>query len=132
MQRVVANELILRLRHFAVFPRVALHSFIMDLVDAWNSDRNEDPDEMPSAASVTRTVWEAAETNLMFIVPEDAGALTIADVLETAGKDCFGGHRWNDMEDYINRLTPRQRQQINLQEFTEILYDVLRDFGTPE
>jgi hypothetical protein len=36
------------------------------------------------------------------------------------------------MKDYINCLTPRQSEMMNLHDFTEILYAVLRDHGTPE
>lgn len=111
--------------------RIKLHRFIMQLVDAWNRDRQEDPEDMPTAVAVTKTIWAAEET-----VPSDlsdnANALRIADILEVQAKEFFGGHQWSEMEDYINRLTPDERALMNLEEFTGIFYDVLRDFGTPD
>jgi len=114
-------------------PRVFLHTFIMNLVDDWNRDRADSPDEkIPSAAEVTRTIWDAEETDRGACLNDDANSLTIADVLEAEAKEHFGGHQWQEMEDYINRLTPMEREMINLREFTEIFYAVLRGFGTPE
>src|SRR5207245_935549 len=107
-------------------PSMKLHTFILKLVDAWNSDRQEDPEGIPTAAEVTRTIWDAEETGRGACLSSDANALTIADVLEVEAKEHFGGRRWKEMEDYINRLTPGELQQINLQEFTGIFYDVLR------
>ena len=112
--------------------RVQLHYFIMKLVDQWNRDRDQDPQGIPTAAEVTKTIWAAEEVNCMFEVNEKSNALTIADAIETAGVECFGGQQWTEMEDYINRLSPEEREQINLQEFTGIFYDVLRDFGSPD
>ena len=111
---------------------VKLHSFIMQLVDDWNRDRAEDPEAMPSAARVTKMIWNAEETGQMASVRNSANSLTIADVLEVQAKEYFGGHHWQEMEDYINRISPAERQQMNLQEFVEIFYDVLCGCGTPD
>ncbi len=85
---------------------IRLHSFIMQVVDAWNKDRADDPKAMPSAARVTKTIWDAEETSRMASVRDSANSLTIADVLEAQAKEYFGGHHWQEMEDYINRLSP--------------------------
>lgn len=111
--------------------RVDLHAFIIRLVDDWNRDRAEDPGTMRSAVRVTKTIWAAEETTSAFL-NDDANSLTIADVLKHQAIEFFGGHQWREMEEYINRLPQQQREQMNLQEFTAIFYDVLRDFGTPD
>lgn len=110
---------------------IKLHSFIMRLVNQWNRDREQDSDGVPTAAEVTRTIWDAEET-IGADVSNNANSFTIADVLEVQAKEFFGGQHWDEMEDYINRLTPAERDEINLPEFTGIFYDVLRDFGTPD
>jgi hypothetical protein len=103
----------------------------MRLVNQWNRDREQDSDGVPTAAEVTRTIWNAEET-IGANVSNNANSLTIADVLEVQAKEFFGGQRWDEMEEYINRLTPAERDEINLPEFTGIFYNVLRDFGTPD
>jgi len=110
---------------------IKLHSFIMKLVEQWNQDGGEDADGMPTAAEVTRTIWNAEET-IGADVPKNANSFTIANVLEAQAKEYFGSARWEEMEHYINRLMPREREGINLQDFTDIFYDVLRDFGAPD
>ncbi len=160
MRSSVAEELYTRIQAIAAAPRVPLHSFIMNLVDDWNKSRDEenaeidawneerreervagdawanerfeDPDRIPSAVEVTKTVWDAEETGGNCVLRNDANTLTIADVLEIQAIEYFGGQGWQDMEDYINRLTPSERKMMNLSEFIEIFYDVLRGFGTPE
>ena len=160
MRSSVTQELYRRIQEIAAEPPISLHSFILTLVYSWNEDRlkeqaecdetDEEPVEesvnrmddrdnnwfddrhrMPSAAAVTRTIWDADETGGWWCLGEDDNPSTIADVLEFVGKDCFGGWQWQEMENYINRLTPYERRMMNLSEFIEIFYGVLLGDGPP-
>lgn len=159
MQSSVVKEIYDRIQVIAAAVPVSLHSFIMACLDDWNKDRlaeqaawneerleeqaemdeddwNEDqlenPHGMKSAAKVTKTIWDADETGGLCFLEDNANTLTIADYLKFVAIDFFGGHQWHEMEDYINRLTPSEREMINLCEFIEIFYGVLCGGGPPD
>lgn len=112
--------------------RIQLHSFIMNLVEGWNRDRAQNPEGVPSATEVTRTIWDAEETNRLAVVSDSANSLTLADLLKEQAIEYFGDHQWREMEDYINHLSRKQRHEMNLREFVGIFHAVLRDFGAPD
>jgi hypothetical protein len=112
--------------------RIQLHSFIMKLVEDWNRNRAQNPEGVPSATEVTRTIWDAEETNRLAVVPDSANSLTLADLLKEQAIEYSGGHQWREMEDYINHLSRKHRDEMNLREFVGIFNDVLRDFGVPD
>ena len=114
-------------------PRTELHSFIVHLIEDWNRGRTQHPNDTPSATEVTRPIWDAEETGGTAYFPNDnASPLHLADLLKSVSKDYFGGHQWREMEDYINRLTPKERRNLTLDEFVGTFYNALRDFGTPD
>ena len=104
----------------------------MKLAEDWNRERAQNPEGVPSAAEVTRTIWDAEETNRLAVVSDSANSLTLADLLQEQAIEYFGGHQWREMENYINHLSHKQRHEMNLREFVGIFYDVLRDFGAPD
>jgi|GEM_PF-3383892 len=113
--------------------RIQLHPFIVHLIEDWNRGRALHPSDTPSAAEVTRLIWDSEETGGTAYFPDDnANPLHLADLLKAISKDYFGGHQWRAMEDYINRLTAKERRTLTLDEFVGTFYNVLRDFGAPD
>lgn len=113
--------------------RVNLHSYIVRLAEDWEKARTLGPENQPTATEVTRLIWDAEETGGTAYFPDaNASPLHLADLLRSISKNYFGGHQWSAMEDYINRLTSKERRNMQLDEFAGIFYDILRDHGEPD
>jgi hypothetical protein len=115
--------------------RIVLYNFLMDLIEEWSRMRQEEPwEEYPSASEVTHSLWGTEDICgwSIFSLDDDSNSFTIVEVIKMAVYDYYGDAYWTEMEDYLNRLSEEERSDMDLREFTEIFYWVIRDCGTPE
>jgi hypothetical protein len=115
--------------------QINLREFTAEQIDAWTRHGERHPDSpQPPAIELLRQLWEeqpGSGTSPMELDP-GADCETISEAVQDRVIDLYGESCWNDMEEYINRMSEGPRDGLTLSDFVAVFRAILRGDGVPE